>query len=146
MREKRTNSTYLFKSPNHVGNAVRRKYCSTERSRIDHFPSTILNHTTLTDLDLSGNMLTGSLPAEIRQLSRLRTLHISKNRFTGLPAEMGQLQALEVFDTSYNQLTGLPHELGNLTNLKRLILTGNIFSQQDLAVILKTLPNVAVER
>lgn len=109
-------------------------------------PGWIVKQTTLTDLDLSRNALTGSLPAEIRHLTNLRTLNISNNRFTGLPAELGQLEQLQVLDVSNNLLTGLPYELGNLKNLKRFVLTGNAFSEQDLAVILKTLPNVVVVR
>jgi Leucine-rich repeat (LRR) protein len=88
----------------------------------------------------------GAMPAEIRRLANLRKLNISYNQFTGLPAELGQLKNLVELDVSYNRLTGLPYELGNLTSLKRLVLTGNNYSEQDLAVILKTLPNVQVVR
>lgn len=83
-------------------------------------------------LDVSGNALTGSLPAEIRQLRNLRELRAGDNAMTGVPAEIGQLSNLRVLDLSDNQLTGLPNELGNLLELETLDLRGNAVSQQDL--------------
>ena len=94
-----------------------------------------------TTLDLSGRGLTGSLKAEIRLVSKLKTLDLSDNNFTGLPAEVGQLQALEVLNLANNQFTGLPRELGNLQNLKTLDLRGNNPSEPDLAIIRKALPS-----
>lgn len=104
------------------------------------FPVNILSETGLETLDISGNKLTGAMPAEIRQLKSLRELDASDNKFTGVPAEIGQLSDLEVLDLSNNLLTGLPHELGNLSKLKVLDLTGNDISQQDLDVIRTALP------
>lgn len=63
---------------------------------------------------------------------------------TGLPAEIGQLKKLEVLDVSNNQLTGLPYELGNLTNLKTLNLSGNPYSEADLQIIRKGIPNIRI--
>lgn len=110
------------------------------------FPMYIVDRTDLEELNLSRNTMPGALPAEIRHLANLRKLNISNNKFTGLPAELGQLKNLVELDVSNNLLTGLPYELGNLTNLKRLVLKGNAYSEQDLAIILKTLPNVEVVR
>lgn len=96
--------------------------------------------TDTTVLDVSGRGLTGSLKAEIRQLSRLRELDLGDNQFTGLPAEIGQLRELEILNLSNNPLTGLPHELGNLANLKVLDLSGTNYSEFDLEVIAERLP------
>lgn len=93
-----------------------------------------------TKLDLSGKGLSGSLKAEIRQLSELRELDISNNKFTGLPAEVGQLSKLERLDLSNNPLTGLPHELGNLHDLQMLDLRGTQYSKYDLDIIKSGLP------
>ena len=92
-------------------------------------------------LDLSGRGLTGSLKAEIRMLSQLRSVDLHDNAFTGLPAEFGQLSKLEVLDLSNNQFTGIPHELGNLQNLKELNLKGNDISAFDLNIIKENLPS-----
>jgi Leucine-rich repeat (LRR) protein len=91
-------------------------------------------------LDVSGRNLSGSLKAEIRQLTKLEELDISNNNFTGLPAEVGQLSELRLLDLSNNPLTGLPHELGNLKKLRTLDLRGTNYSQVDLDVIKKGLP------
>src|SRR5690348_3404923 len=61
-------------------------------------PEYIFNATNLESLDLSGNKLTGALPAEIRNLQNLKVLNVSGNQMTGVPAEIGQLQNLEVLD------------------------------------------------
>ncbi len=91
-------------------------------------------------VDVSGRGLTGSLKAEVRQLSNLKELNLSDNNFTGLPAEVGQLSKLEVLNLSNNPFTGLPYELGNLKNLKVLDLRGTNYAKQDLEMIKKELP------
>jgi Leucine-rich repeat (LRR) protein len=106
---------------------------------LSRFPSELLERTDIEELDISNNQMTGALPAEIGQLSKLRVLDASDNAFTGIPAEIGQLSQLEVLDFSNNQLTGLPHELGNLKELKELDLSGNDVSAFDLEIILRSL-------
>lgn len=99
------------------------------------------------ELDLSGKELTGSLKAEIRQLSRLEVLDISNNNFTGLPAEVGQLTELRILNLSNNSLTGLPRELGNLNKLQVLDVRDTNYSEVDLEAIVAQLPgDVAVLR
>jgi len=104
----------------------------------------LFENTAIEVLDLSDNDLSGSLPAEIRHLSRLRILDLSNNNFTGVPAEVGQLSKLEVLDLSGNPITGLPHELGNLQNLKTLNLKNTDYSTYDLEIIQAKLPSGVV--
>jgi Leucine-rich repeat (LRR) protein len=103
-------------------------------------PENIFSSTRVTILDLSGNKLTGSLPAEIRHLSDLRELNLSNNDFTGVPAEVGQLVNLRVLNLSGNPITGLPYEIGNLGKLELLDVRNTQYSVQDLEVIMRSLP------
>ena len=80
-----------------------------------------------TELSLSNNQLTGSIPPEIGNLTNLTYLSLSHNQLTGsIPSEIGNLTALDLLSLSNNQLTGsiLP-EIGNLTNLTYLSLSNN---------------------
>lgn len=116
---------------------------SVDRSNqeLTKFPADVLSKTDTEALDISGNALTGAMPAEIRRLQNLEVLDISDNDMTGLPAELGQLKKLRILNASDNQLTGIPHELGNLSNLQVLDLRGNDISEQDLEVIRARLPS-----
>lgn len=112
--------------------------------KLEKTPTYVFSEVSLQELDLSNNLLEGSLPGEIRFLKSLKVLNLSNNQFTGLPAEIGQLANLEVLNVSNNQLTGLPQELGNLKNLKLLDLSGNDYSNEDLEIIKKGLPTSVV--
>jgi len=107
---------------------------------IGKIPESVFNQTSLEELNVSNNNLTGAIQSQIGQLKNLKILNASRNQMTGVPAEVGQLKSLEILDLSYNQLTGLPQELGNLQNLKTLNLAGNQVSQQDLNYIRSKLP------
>ena len=111
---------------------------------LEKVPDYVFGQFRLIELDLSGNKLTGALPAEIRLLTRLRSLDASDNAMTGVPAEIGQLLELQEIDLSNNQLTGLPLELGNLKNLRRLDLRGNEVSQPDLDAIRSQLTDTEI--
>lgn len=95
-------------------------------------------------VDLSGKNLDGSLMAEVRNLTQLQELNLSRNNFTGLPAEVGQLSELRVLNLSNNDFTGLPQELGNLQKLEELNLAGNNVSEFDLNIIRERLPDTTV--
>src|SRR5690349_20309115 len=54
----------------------------------------VFNNTSLVELNVSHNSLSGALPSQIRNLKNLEVLDASNNQMTGVPAEIGQLQYL----------------------------------------------------
>ena len=78
-------------------------------------------------LELGGNNLRGSLPAELGDLTRLAGLDLLFNQLTGsIPAELGNLASVWRLDLQENRLTGaIPSSLGNLPALEVLILANN---------------------
>lgn len=84
----------------------------------------------VTELDLSDNNLTGSIPAELGNLSSLTVLNLWNNDLGGeIPPELGSLANLAEVRIGYNNFIGeIPPELGNLSNLTRLDLGENSLS------------------
>ncbi|KAL9262579.1 LRR receptor-like serine/threonine-protein kinase RPK2-like protein [Drosera capensis] len=76
-------------------------------------------------LVLSGNGLSGSIPASLGHCRNLRVLLLFGNRLRGaIPSTLGQLRKLEVLDVSRNGLRGpVPEELGNCLELSVLVLS-----------------------
>ena len=83
-----------------------------------------------TELDLGLNQLTGEIPPEIGNLTKLTKLILRNNEFTGeIPSEIGNLTNLTNLRLEYNQLTGsIPSEMGNLINLEYFRLDHNDFT------------------
>ena len=81
----------------------------------------------VTELDLSGNELTGPVPAALGDLELLQILNLGGNALTGpIADELGRLENLKQLDLRNNALTGpVPVGLGRLTNLSSLSLWGN---------------------
>ncbi|KAH0904903.1 hypothetical protein HID58_044406 [Brassica napus] len=67
------------------------------------------------------------IPSSIVDLSHLTFLDLSQNHFSGqIPSAIGNLSHLTNLDLSYNQISGqIPSSIGNLYNLTYLDLSGN---------------------
>lgn len=86
---------------------------------------------TLTSMSLASNNLQDSIPENIVELTQLKYLNLSYNKFSGtIPSNLGDLY-LESLDLSYNRLTGsIPPSLGKSSNLGTLMLAYNNLSGQ----------------
>jgi hypothetical protein len=76
-------------------------------------------------INLHGNYVTGMIPSEFGQLSRLDwyiKLDLSYNRLSGtIPSELGKVSYLDNMKLYNNSLSGnIPSELGKLSSLKTL--------------------------
>ena len=81
-------------------------------------------------LRLHSNELSGTLPSELGNLSRLLRLELHQNELSGsIPVALGNLLELEALWLPYNRLSGrIPVELGNLSNLDDLRLQSNFLT------------------
>ena len=90
-------------------------------------PSTLSTLSNLQELRLGDNQLTGSIPSTLSTLSNLQILDLGMNSLSGsIPTELSSLSNLQGLYLNGNQLSGsIPSSLGNLSNLQRLYLNNN---------------------
>ncbi|KAJ7945313.1 Receptor kinase [Quillaja saponaria] len=81
-------------------------------------------------LDISHNMLSGSIPKEIGIMYYLYILHLGDNNISGeIPQELGSLKNLNILDLSSNKLEGaIPQTLTGLSMLTEIDLSNNFLS------------------
>ncbi|KDP34454.1 hypothetical protein JCGZ_11925 [Jatropha curcas] len=84
----------------------------------------------LTSIDFSRNKLTGLVPPELGNLVKLEEVNLSYNQLFGsLPSQLSHCHKLYKFDVGINSLNGpIPPSLRNWTNLSTLILRENQFT------------------
>ncbi|KAK7322409.1 hypothetical protein VNO77_25788 [Canavalia gladiata] len=78
-------------------------------------------------LDLSYNLLSGSIPENLGEMAYLQVLNIGHNRLTGnIPDSFGGLKAIGVLDLSHNEIQGfIPGSLEGLSFLSDLDVSNN---------------------
>ena len=88
------------------------------------------NLSSLTNLYLSNNQLSGTIPSELSDLLSLGLLSLSNNQLSGeIPSSLARLSSLTQLSLNNNQLRGeIPSSLGNLSSLKLLSLDDNQLS------------------
>ncbi|KAH1222936.1 putative LRR receptor-like serine/threonine-protein kinase [Glycine max] len=93
-------------------------------------PDEFGNLTRLEILDLTWNNFNGSIPKSLGRLSSVVNLSLLGNRLTGsIPSEIGDMASLQELNLEDNQLEGpLPQSLGKMSNLLRLLLSANNFT------------------
>ena len=95
-----------------------------------NIPSDLGQLTKLVVLDLALNELSGTIPPELGNLSNLGQLWLLSNELSGnIPPELGKLKKLWSLLLSNNQMSGIiPIELSYMKSLTVLDLTGNQFT------------------
>ncbi|XP_042490846.1 systemin receptor SR160-like [Macadamia integrifolia] len=107
-----------------------RHQCNFTRVYIGNTAYTFNNNGSMIFLDLSYNMLEGSIPNDIGDMYYLSILNLGHNNLSGpIPQEMGSLKNVGVLDLSHNKLDGsIPTSLSSLSLLSELDLSYNNLS------------------
>ena len=95
------------------------------------FPSGLVDCSELISLNLSGNVISGSIPHDINQiLPNLEVLELSNNKLSGeIPSSMGNCSNLEVVKLNNNRLSGqIPQQLSELHRLIIFSVANNLLS------------------
>ena len=78
--------------------------------------------------DVTGNGLTGSLPASIQDLPALTQIHVSSNELSGNLDVLDGMSNLQQFQGDENEFTGMLPQLGSMPNLLGFSVEGNLLT------------------
>ena len=93
-------------------------------------PEEIVELSALRVLDLSGNRFSDPLPGWLGELSELRDLDLSDNGLSGpLPEGFGRFPKLEELSLSGNEFLEIPTEVFEIESLKELYVIGNMLER-----------------
>jgi Leucine-rich repeat (LRR) protein len=118
----------LYESTNGAGWYDHTNWLVTNTPSTWHGVTVESGHVTVLYLELNG--LSGSIPAELGNLSFLSSFSLNENQLSGsIPVALGNLSSLHRLDLSNNQLSGvIPSQLGYLSSLVYLYLDDNQLS------------------
>ncbi|CAN6172829.1 unnamed protein product [Urochloa humidicola] len=115
-------------------------------TNLDPFFASLTNCTSLKELGVSWNEITGTVPPLIGRLSPgLRQLHLEYNKISGpIPANLTDLANLTTLNLSHNLLNGsIPPGIAAMQRLERLYLSNNLLSG-EIPPPLGTIPRLGL--
>ncbi|XP_074352171.1 receptor protein-tyrosine kinase CEPR2-like [Apium graveolens] len=114
-----------------------------DKSLSGHLSPSISVLQSLNVLVLTSNSITGVLPAELVNCSKLKVLNVIKNEMNGSLPDLSKLINLEALHLSGNQFSGrFPTWVGNLTNLVSLGLGNNSYDEGEIPEEIGNLKNL----
>lgn len=116
--------------PSNTTSASKLKSLVLGINEFSQFPNQLAALSQLEYLDLTGNLINGSLPTKVLEIQSLKGLVLDGNNFSGtIPTAYGQFRNLKVLSLSNNSLNGeLPYALAEIDSLEYIFLDGNDFS------------------
>ncbi|KAL4644115.1 hypothetical protein ACB092_02G140600 [Castanea dentata] len=107
-----------------------RNPCNFTRVYEGKLQPTFYHNGSIIFLDISHNMLSGSIPKEIGSTMYLYVLNLGHNNISGvIPQEIGDIRSLNILDLSSNRLEGLiPQSMTALSLLTEIDLSNNYLS------------------
>ncbi|XP_076942295.1 uncharacterized protein LOC143612120 [Bidens hawaiensis] len=103
-----SNNNFKYSIPVNFGNVLKSTlfFSIANNKLVGGIPESIRNATSMRDLNLSGNALTGPIPL-IGHFKDLQSLDLSVNKLSGsIPEELTNLTMLSFLNVSYNHLSG----------------------------------------
>lgn len=84
------------------------------------------------------------LPDEISKLKNLQELNLFNNKLVTLPDGVGSLRNLEVFLVAKNRLIYLPSSIRTMENLRRMDISYNNLSPNEIEELVDALPDCKI--
>ncbi|KAK1571744.1 hypothetical protein Q3G72_022259 [Acer saccharum] len=102
----------------------------TTKTNLYSYQGKVLTY--MSGVDISCNKLTGPIPPQVGNLTRIHTLNLSHNNLTGpIPLTFSKLEQIESLDLSYNNLNGkIPPQLVDLYTLSSFTVAHNNLSSK----------------
>ncbi|XP_010027753.2 systemin receptor SR160 [Eucalyptus grandis] len=118
--------------PDQLTRISTRNPCNFTRVYKGVIQPTFKNNGSMIFLDISHNMLSGSIPKEIGSMFYLYILNLGHNNISGpIPPEIGDLHTLNILDLSNNELDGgIPETWTKLSSLTEINLSNNRLTGQ----------------
>ncbi|OWM82278.1 hypothetical protein CDL15_Pgr001852 [Punica granatum] len=116
--------------PEQLNRMSTRNPCNFTRVYKGVIDPTFKNNGSIIFLDISHNLLSGSIPKEIGSMYYLYVLNLGHNNISGLiPPQIGQLRNLNILDLSSNHLEGtIPQALVGCSMLTEINLSNNFLT------------------